>query len=90
LTVGALVLATVFLLTLALGVALARGILSLMLRVCVTGQPPAASSLRIAAFVGALVALWSLAPAIVEGPAASADQGSDPLTRVDSRGLTPP
>lgn len=70
---GALVLSIVFLLTVALGAAVARGVLSLTLRLLVAGHVPvpAGASLRAAAFVGALLAFWSLAPAIVESPGAA-------------------
>jgi hypothetical protein len=69
--VGLLVLSTVFLLTVAFGAAVARGVLGLAVRLVVHGGLPAASSIRIAAFLGALIAFWSLAPTIVESPAAS-------------------
>jgi hypothetical protein len=53
--VGVLVLVTVFLLTVALGAALAKGVLILVLRLLVEGQLPTLASLRIA--VGTLLAL---------------------------------
>ena len=68
---GVVVLSLVFVLTVALGAALAKGILTLVLHLVVDGSLPATSSVRIAAFLGALLAFWSLAPAIVESPAST-------------------
>ena len=46
---GALVLAVVFLVTLAIGAALAKGVLTLMLTLIAGGRPPALASFRAAA-----------------------------------------
>jgi len=70
--VGLLVLSLVFILTVAVGVALAKGVLTLVLHVVTARELPAVDALRIVVFVGVLIAFWSLAPAVVEGPAASA------------------
>jgi hypothetical protein len=69
--VGALVLAVVFLLTVVVGAALAKGILALLLHLVVEGQFPTLPSLRITGFLVAVIAFWSLAPAIVESPIAA-------------------
>jgi hypothetical protein len=53
--VSVLVLVTVFLLTVALGAALAKGVLTLLLRILIDGQLPTLSSFRTA--VGTLLAL---------------------------------
>jgi hypothetical protein len=53
--VGVLVLVTTFLLTVALGAALAKGVLILVLRLLTDGQLPTLAPFRIA--VGALLAL---------------------------------
>jgi hypothetical protein len=54
--VGALVLAIVFLLTIGVGAALAKGVLSLMLSLIVRGPLPAVASIRtVAAGLMALV-----------------------------------
>lgn len=68
---GALVLVVTFLLTVALGAALARGILTLVVHFLVDGQLPTLASLRIAGFLVALIAFWSLAPAIIDSPVAA-------------------
>ena len=68
---GALVLAVTFLLTVALGAALARGVLTLVVHLLVDGQLPTLASLRIAGFLVALIAFWSLAPAIIDSPVAA-------------------
>jgi hypothetical protein len=66
--VSILVLAVVFLLTVAIGAALARGVLIVVLRLIVDGQFPAPASLRIAGILVALITFWSLAPAVVDSP----------------------
>jgi hypothetical protein len=68
---GALVLITTFLLTVALGAALAKGILTLVLRLLTEGQLPTLASFRIAGFLVALLAFWLLAPAIIDNPVAA-------------------
>lgn len=68
---GVLILAVVFLLTVAIGAALAKGVLTLMLHLVVEGQLPTMASLRITGFLVALIAFWSLAPAIVDSPLAA-------------------
>ena len=68
---GVLVLVTVFLLTVALGAALAKGVLILVLRLLTDGPLPTMASFRIAGFVVALLAFWSLAPAIIDSPVAA-------------------
>ena len=68
---GALVLSAVFLLTVAIGAVLAKGILSLVLHLIVDERVPAAGSFKIAGILVAVIAVWSLAPAIVESPAAA-------------------
>ena len=68
---GVLVLVTVFLLTVALGAALAKGVLILVLRLLTDGSLPTMASFRIAGFVVALIAFWSLAPAIIDSPVAA-------------------
>ena len=68
---GALVLIIVFLLTVALGAALAKGVLTLLLHLLVEGQLPSLASLRIAGFLIALLTFWSLAPAIMDSPVAA-------------------
>ena len=68
---GVLVLVTVFLLTVALGAALAKGVLILVLRLLTDGSLPTMASFRIAGFVVALLAFWSLAPAIIDSPVAA-------------------
>jgi hypothetical protein len=70
--VGILVLVTVFLLTVALGAALAKGVLTLILRLLTEGPSPTLASFRIAGFLVALLAFWSLAPAIIDSPVAAA------------------
>ena len=55
----------------ALGAALAKGVLVLVLRFLVEGQLPTLPSLRIAGFLVALIAFWSLAPAIIDSPVAA-------------------
>jgi hypothetical protein len=69
--VGVLVLVVVFILTVAIGAALAKGILTLMLHVITEHELPVAGSIRTAAFLGALIAFWVLAPGIAHSPAAS-------------------
>ena len=69
---GILVLVTVFLLTVALGAALAKGVLTLVLRLLTEGPLPTLTSFRIAGFLVALLAFWSLAPAIIDSPVAAA------------------
>jgi hypothetical protein len=66
--VSILVLAIVFLLTVAIGAALAKGVLTVVLRLIVDGQFPTPASVRIAGFLVALIAFWSLAPAVVDSP----------------------
>ena len=68
---GVLVLVTVFLLTVALGAALAKGVLTLVLRLLIDGPLPASPSVRLAGFLVALIAFWSLAPAIIDSPVAA-------------------
>ena len=68
---GVLVLAVVFLLTVAIGAALAKGVLTLVLRLIVDGQFPTLAPSRIAGFLVALIAFWSLAPAIMDSPVAA-------------------
>ena len=68
---GLLVLSLVLLLTIALGIALSKGVLNLILHLLTEQRVPAVDAFRVAVFVGALIAFWSLAPAIVESPAAS-------------------
>jgi hypothetical protein len=70
--VGILVLVTVFLLTVALGAALAKGVLTLVLRLLTVGPLPTLASFRIAGFLVALLAFWSLAPALIDSPVAAA------------------
>ena len=65
-----LVLVTVFLLTVALGAALAKGVLILVLRFLIDPQLPTLASFRIAGFLVALIAFWSMAPAIIDSPVA--------------------
>ena len=67
---GVLVLVIVFLLTVALGAALAKGVLTLVF-ILVDGQLPTLASFRIAGFLVALIAFWSLAPAIIDSPVAA-------------------
>jgi hypothetical protein len=69
--VSVLVLVTVFLLTVALGAALAKGVLTLVLRFLIDGQLPTLASFRIAGFLVALIAFWSLAPAIIDSTVAT-------------------
>jgi len=69
--VSVLVLVTVFLLTVALGAALAKGVLILVLRFLITGQLPTLASFGTAGFLVALIAFWSMAPAIIDTPAAA-------------------
>jgi hypothetical protein len=70
--VGVLVLITVFLLTVALGAALAKGVLTLVLRLLTDGPLPTLASFRIAGFLVALIAFWSLlAPALIDSPVAA-------------------
>ena len=68
---GVLVIVTIFLLTVALGAALAKGVLILVLRLLTDGSLPTMASFRIAGFVVALLAFWSLAPAIIDSPVAA-------------------
>ncbi|HET9358755.1 MAG TPA: hypothetical protein VFO58_03350 [Vicinamibacterales bacterium] len=68
---GLLVLSLVLLLTIALGIALAKGVLNLILHLLTEQRVPAVDAFRVAVFVGALIVFWSLAPAIAESPAAS-------------------
>lgn len=68
---GAIVLAVVFLLTVALGAALAKGVLAFLLHLVVEGQLPTLASFRIPGFFIALFAFWSLGPALVESPFAA-------------------
>jgi hypothetical protein len=70
--VGVLVIVIVFLLTVALGAALAKGVLNLVLRLLTEGPLPTLASFRIAGFLVALLAFWSLAPAIIDSPVAAA------------------
>jgi hypothetical protein len=69
--VSILVLAIVFLLTVAIGAVLAKGVLTVVLRLIVAGQFPTPASLRIAGFLVALIAFWSLAPAVMDSPVAA-------------------
>jgi len=69
--VGVLVLITTFLLTVALGAALAKGVLVLVLRFLVDGHLPSLASIRVAGFLVALIAFWSLAPALIDSPVAA-------------------
>lgn len=69
---GVLLLVIVFLLTVALGAALAKGVLNLVLRLLTEGPLPTLASFRIAGFLVALLAFWSLAPAIIDSPVAAA------------------
>jgi hypothetical protein len=69
--VGLLVISVVFLFTTALGIALAKGVLNVVLHLVTEQRVPAVDAFRMAVFVGALIAFWSMAPAIVETPAAS-------------------
>jgi hypothetical protein len=69
--VGLLVLSVVFLLAIALGIALAKGVLNLVLHLVTEQHVPAVNAFRVAVFVGALIVFWSLVPAIAESPAAS-------------------
>jgi hypothetical protein len=66
--VSILVLAIVFLLTVAIGAALAKGVLTVVLRLIVDGQFPTPASLRNAGFLVALITFWSLAPSVVDSP----------------------
>lgn len=66
-----LVLAIAFLLTVTIGAALAKGVLTLVLRLIVDGRFPTPASLRIAGFLVALIAFWSLAPAVMDSPVAA-------------------
>lgn len=68
---GLLVLSVVFLLAIALGIALAKGVLNLVLHLVTEQHVPAVNAFRVAVFVGALIVFWSLVPAIAESPAAS-------------------
>ena len=68
---GVLILITTFLLTVALGAALAKGVLVLVLRLLVEGQMPTLASFRIAGFLVALIAFWSLAPVLIDSPVAA-------------------
>lgn len=68
---GPLVLSIVFVLTVAAGAALAKGVLALVLQLLTGGHISASRSIRVAGFVGALIAFWALLPAIIESPAAS-------------------
>jgi hypothetical protein len=69
--VGAIILAVVFLVTVAIGAALAKAVLALLLHLVVEGQFPTLASLRITSFFVALIAFWSLGPALVESPVAA-------------------
>jgi hypothetical protein len=69
--VGLLTISVVLLLTIALGIALAKGVLNVVLHLVTEQSMPAVDAFRVAVFVGALITFWSLAPAIVESPAAS-------------------
>jgi hypothetical protein len=55
----------------ALGAALAKGVLVLVLRLLVAEQLPTLASFRIAGFLVALITFWSLAPAIIDSPVAA-------------------
>lgn len=68
---GLLVLSVVLLVTMALGIALAKGVLNLVLHLLTEQHVPAVDAFRVAVFVGALIVFWSLAPAIAESPPAS-------------------
>ena len=68
---GALVLSVVFLLTVAIGALLAKGVLTLMLHLIVDQQLPTAASLKVAGVLAVLMAIWSLAPALVDSAAAA-------------------
>jgi hypothetical protein len=67
--VGLLVLSVVLLFTTALGIALAKGVLEVVLHLVTERRVPALDAFRVAVFVGALIVFWSLAPAITESPA---------------------
>jgi hypothetical protein len=69
--VGLLVLSVVLLLTISLGIAVAKGVLNVVVNLVTEQRVPAVDAFRVAVFVGALIAFWSLAPAIVESPTAS-------------------
>jgi len=66
--VGPVVLALVLAATLVLGAVLARILLSVVLAVVTGREGLPAGALRTAAFVAALFAFWSLAPARAESP----------------------
>ena len=70
-SVSVLVLVAVFLLTVALGAALAKGVLTLVLRILIDGQLPTLASFGTAGFLVALIAFWSMAPAIIDTPVAA-------------------
>jgi hypothetical protein len=60
--VGILILAVVFLLTVAVGAVLAKGLLTLTLHLMVHETVPAMPSVRIAGFLLALMGFWWLVP----------------------------
>ena len=70
-SVSVLILAVVFVLTVVIGAVLAKGVLTLMLHLIVQGELPTLASLRIAGFLVALIAFWSMAPSLVDSSAAA-------------------
>jgi hypothetical protein len=69
--VDQLILATVFLVTLALGAVLAKVVLSFLLRLITDGGLPVAIRWRPVVFISALFWFWYLTPAIAESPLAA-------------------
>ena len=65
-------LSLVSLMTVALGAGLAKGVLTLVLRLVIERERSWPSAVRTVTVLGALIAFWFLAPAVVESPAASA------------------
>jgi hypothetical protein len=70
-SVSVLILAVVFVLTVAIGAVLAKGVLTLMLHVIVQGELPTLASLRVAGFLVALIAFRSMAPSLVDSSVAA-------------------
>ena len=66
-----LVLVAVLALTVVVAAGLAKGILSFVLHLIVEDAQPVAAMAKPAFFIGTLLLLWFLAPAVAESPAAS-------------------
>jgi hypothetical protein len=67
-SVSVLILAVVFVLTVAIGAVLAKGVLSVMLHLIVQGELPTLASLRTTGFLVALIGFWSMAPSLPDNP----------------------